>query len=77
MPGSAAAAAGNTPGGLPRRAGGAGGGGFGGGPFVPGADAAYVVGSDGFLHALNVQNGWDTDAARASSFRRTRARPAC
>jgi len=26
---------------------------------VPGADAAYVVGSDGFLHALNVQNGVD------------------
>ena len=40
------------------RAGG-GGGGFGGGPFVPGNDAAYVVGSDGFLHALNVQNGVD------------------
>ena len=45
---------------FPRRARGAGGGGgFGGGPFVPGADAAYVVGSDGFLHALNVQNGVD------------------
>ncbi len=59
-PGSAAAAAGNTPGGLPPPARGAGGGGgFGGGPFVPGADAAYVVGSDGFLHALNVQNGVD------------------
>jgi outer membrane protein assembly factor BamB len=26
---------------------------------VPGNDAAYVVGSDGFLHALNVQNGVD------------------
>jgi hypothetical protein len=26
---------------------------------VPGQDAAYVVGSDGYLHALNVQNGWD------------------
>jgi hypothetical protein len=26
---------------------------------VPGGDAAYVVGSDGFLHALNVQNGAD------------------
>ena len=31
----------------------------GGGPFVPGNDAAYVVGSDGLLHALNVQNGVD------------------
>ena len=60
VPGSAAAAAGNTPGGLPPGARGAGGGGgFGGGPFLPGADAAYVVGSDGFLHALNVQNGID------------------
>ena len=60
-PGSAAAAAGNTPGGLPpgARGAGGGGGGFGGGPFVPGNDAAYVVGSDGFLHALNVQNGVD------------------
>jgi outer membrane protein assembly factor BamB len=36
----------------------AGGGGRGGG-FQPGGDAAYVVGSDGYLHALNVQNGWD------------------
>jgi hypothetical protein len=26
---------------------------------MPGDDAAYVVGSDGYLHALNVQNGWD------------------
>ena len=59
VPGSAAAAAGNTPGGLPPAARGAGGGGFGGGPFLPGNDAAYVVGSDGFLHALNVQNGVD------------------
>jgi len=58
VPGSAAAAAGNTPGGPPPAARGAGAG-FGGGPFVPGADAAYVVGSDGFLHALNVQNGVD------------------
>lgn len=58
VPGSAAAAAGNVPGGLPPGARG-GGGGFGGGPFVPGNDAAYVVGSDGFLHALNVQNGAD------------------
>jgi outer membrane protein assembly factor BamB len=60
-PGSAAAAAGNAPGGLPpgARGAGGGGGGFGGGPFVPGNDAAYVVGSDGFLHALNVQNGID------------------
>jgi outer membrane protein assembly factor BamB len=51
-----------APGGLPggARAGGpGGGGGFGGGPFVPGGDAAYVVGSDGYLHALNVQNGWE------------------
>src|SRR3954452_175388 len=45
-PGSAAAAAGNVPGGLPPGARGAAGGGFGGGPFVPGNDAAYVVGSD-------------------------------
>src|SRR5439155_3912620 len=61
VPGSAAAAAGITPGGLPggARAGGGGGGGFGGGSFVPGADAAYVVGSDGYLHALNISNGWD------------------
>jgi hypothetical protein len=61
VPGSAAAAAGNQPGGLPggARAGGPGGGGGRGGAFVPGADAAYVVGSDGYLHALNVQNGWD------------------
>ena len=61
-PGSAAAAAGNQPGGLPggARQGGAGGAGAGrGGGFQPGGDAAYVVGSDGFLHALNVQNGWD------------------
>jgi outer membrane protein assembly factor BamB len=56
VPGSAAAAAGNAPGGLPPAARG---GGFGGGPFVPGNDAAYVVASDGFLHALNVQNGID------------------
>jgi outer membrane protein assembly factor BamB len=38
---------------------GRGGGGGRGGGFQPGADAAYVVGSDGYLHALNVQNGWD------------------
>ena len=58
VPGSAAAAAGNAPGGLPggARAGGPGG----GGPFAPGQDAAYIVGSDGYLHALNVQNGWDS-----------------
>ena len=58
VPGSAAAAAGAAPGGLPggARAGGPGGP---GGAFVPGADAAYVVGSDGYLHALNVQNGWE------------------
>jgi outer membrane protein assembly factor BamB len=58
--GSAAAAAGNQPGGLPggaRQGGPAGGGAVSG--FQPGGDAAYVVGSDGFLHALNVQNGWD------------------
>src|SRR3954471_19571948 len=48
-PGSAAAVAGNAPGGLPPAARGAGGGGGFGGPFVPGSDAAYVVGSDGFL----------------------------
>jgi hypothetical protein len=64
-PGSAAAAAGNQPGGLPGGArqgapGGGGGGGGRGGGFQPGGDAAYVVGSDGFLHALNVQNGWDS-----------------
>src|SRR5262249_30005253 len=29
------------------------------GPFVPGQDAAYVVGIDGYLHALNISNGWD------------------
>ena len=55
---------GNQPGGLPGGArqggpGGGGGGGGRGGGFQPGADAAYVVGSDGYLHALNVQNGWD------------------
>jgi outer membrane protein assembly factor BamB len=59
VPGSAAAAAGNQPGGLPPAAARGGGGGGGGGPFVPGADAAYVVGTDGYLHALNIQNGWD------------------
>ena len=60
VPGSAAAAAGAQPGGLPGAArGGGGGGGGGGGAFVPGADAAYAVGSDGYLHALNVSNGWD------------------
>jgi outer membrane protein assembly factor BamB len=58
MPGSAAAAAGNQPGGLPGAARGGGGGGA-GGPFVPGGDATYVVGTDGYLHALNIQNGWD------------------
>jgi hypothetical protein len=58
VPGSAAAAAGAVPGGLPggARAGGPGGA---GGAFRPGSDAAYVVGSDGYLHALNVSNGWD------------------
>src|SRR5262249_12959706 len=64
VPGSAAAAAGVVPGALPAgaRAGGPGGGfgPFGGGPFVPGRDAAYVVGSDGYFHGLNVQNGWDS-----------------
>jgi hypothetical protein len=61
VPGSAAAAAGAVPGGLPggARAGGPGGGGGGNPAFVPGSDAAYVVGSDGYLHALNVSNGWD------------------
>ena len=62
VPGSAAAAAGQSPGGLPggaRRAGGQGGGGGRGGGSDPARDAAYVVGSDGYLHALNVSNGWD------------------
>lgn len=59
VPGSAAAAAGAVPGAPPAGARAGGGGGGRGGPFVPGADAAYVVGSDGYLHALNVQNGWD------------------
>jgi outer membrane protein assembly factor BamB len=40
------------------RQGGPGGGARGG--FQPGGDAAYVVANDGFLHALNVQNGWDS-----------------
>ena len=58
VPGSAAAAAGVAPGGLP-------GGARAGGPgapagFAPGGDAAYVVSGDGYLHALNVQNGWDS-----------------
>lgn len=56
VPGSAAAAAGNQPGGLPP---GAARGGGAGAPFAPGGDAAYVVGTDGYLHALNIQNGWD------------------
>jgi hypothetical protein len=58
VPGSAAAAANLTPGGLPggARQGGPGGAGV---PFAPGADAAYAIGSDGYLHALNVSNGWD------------------
>jgi outer membrane protein assembly factor BamB len=64
VPGSAAAAAGAVPGGLPggARQGGPGGGAIFGGtpPFAPGADAAYAVGSDGYLHALNVSNGWDS-----------------
>ena len=59
VPGSAAAVAGNQPGGLPAGARQGGPGGGRGGPFQPGEDAAYVVGSDGYLHALNVQNGWD------------------
>jgi hypothetical protein len=60
VPGSAAAAAGNQPGGLPPGARQGGPGGGRGGRFVPGEDAAYVIGSDGYLHALNVQNGWDS-----------------
>ena len=55
-------AAPGMPGGLPggaRPAGPGAGGGGGAGSFVPGADAAYVIGSDGYLHALNVSNGWD------------------
>lgn len=55
--GARGAAPGAAPGAPP-----AGGGGRGGGPFVPGSDAAYVVGSDGYLHALNVQNGWENMA---------------
>ena len=60
VPGSAAAAAGAAPGGLPGGARQGGPGGGAGTPFVPGADAAYVIGSDGYLHALNVSNGWDS-----------------
>jgi outer membrane protein assembly factor BamB len=61
VPGSAAAAAGAVPGGLPGGARAGGPGIFGGtAPFSPGADAAYAVGSDGYLHALNVSNGWDS-----------------
>src|SRR6185295_19448112 len=60
VPGSAAAAAGAVPGGLPGGARAGGPGIFGGtAPFAPCADAAYAVGSDGYLHALNVSNGWD------------------
>src|SRR6185295_15823493 len=61
VPGSAAAAAGAVPGGLPGGARAGGQGLFGGTPpFSPGADAAYAVGSDGYLHALNVSNGGDS-----------------
>ncbi|MEO8074886.1 MAG: PQQ-binding-like beta-propeller repeat protein [Acidobacteriota bacterium] len=49
-PGSAAAVAAAA-------RGGGGGGGRGGAVGAP--DAAYVVGSDGFVRALNVQNGWE------------------
>jgi outer membrane protein assembly factor BamB len=51
-PGSAAAAA---------QAGRAGGGGGGGGRGqMPGApDAAYVIGNDGYVRALNIQSGWE------------------
>jgi outer membrane protein assembly factor BamB len=50
VPGSAAAAAAGA-------RGGGGGGGRGGATGAP--DAAYAVGSDGFVRALNVQNGWE------------------
>ena len=73
VPGSAAAAAGSVPGGLPPGARGAGGAGFGRGAFVPGGDAAYVVSNDGFLHALNVQNGADLMAATSFLPANTRA----
>lgn len=52
VPGSAAAAA------QAGRAGGGGGGGRGQAPGAP--DAAYVIGSDGYVRGLNVQSGWDT-----------------
>jgi hypothetical protein len=56
------AAPGGAPGqpGQPARAGGGGGGGRGGAPQVMGlTDAFYAMGSDGFVHALNVSNGAD------------------
>lgn len=52
VPGSAAAAA----------AGARGGGGGGRGAATGAPDAAYVVGSDGFVRALNVQSGWELSA---------------
>ena len=53
-PGSAAAAA------QAGRAGGPGGGGGGGRGQAPGApDAAYAIGNDGYVRALNVQSGWE------------------
>jgi outer membrane protein assembly factor BamB len=51
VPGSAAAAA------QAGRAGGGGGGGRGQATGAP--DAAYAIGNDGYVRALNVQNGWD------------------
>ena len=54
VPGSAAAAA------QAGRAGGPGGGGGGGRGQATGApDAAYAIGNDGYVRALNVQSGWD------------------
>jgi outer membrane protein assembly factor BamB len=53
VPGSAAAAA------QAGRAGGPGGGGGGRGQATGAPDAAYAIGNDGYVRALNVQNGWD------------------
>jgi hypothetical protein len=76
VPGSAAAAAGAVPGGLPGGARAGGPGIFGGtAPFSPGADAAYAVGSDGYLHALNVSNGWDSMTPALFLPANTRDRP--
>jgi outer membrane protein assembly factor BamB len=53
VPGSAAAAA------QAGRAGGPGGGGGGRGQATGAPDAAYAIGNDGYVRALNVQSGWD------------------